>query len=426
MANNLSSNTSTIVLKKFVEKFMDNIIAARTVDTQIFKDEVSPNTGDTVYVKRPIQANSIETAGGDLTSESPDNLISGRAPGTVQNYITGYTSWTSLEQATQLNQLDTFLEPFARKMVTTLEQNLLAFMNNNAGLTVGTGGNAVTKWSDVAAANSLMEAMGVQNPSQWYALIDPFVRQNLADQQKGLFQGGLVTSAWERAMISQDFGGMQALSHNALPSHTNGAYGAGPIQIDGASQEVGYVAVKDTMTQTLSLKGLTATTGTLVAGDQLQIAGVQWLNQQAKTGVTGADGNARTFTCSVVTGGTADGSGDLDVTITPPMIIDATNPQYNNVTGAPADSATVTVISGSTGSTNKPNLFYSKDAFALATVELPKLHSIDSQVINVEGFSIRQHKFSSGIANTQSVRWDLLPVFSVLQPMFAGKMYGNP
>jgi hypothetical protein len=426
MANNLSSNTSTIVLKKFVEKFMDNIIAARTVDTQIFKDEVNPNTGDTVYVKRPIQANSIETAGGDLTSESPDNLISGRAPGTVQKYITGYTSWTSLEQATQLNQLDTFLEPFARNMVTTLEQNLLTFMNNNAGLTVGTGGNAVTKWSDVAAANSLMEAMGVQNPSEWYALIDPFVRQNLADQQKGLFQGGLVTSAWERAMISQDFGGMQALSHNGLPSHTNGAYGAGSITVDGASQASGYVAVKDSMQQTINLAGLTATTGTLKAGDQLQFDTVQWVNQQAKNGITGPDGNARKFTASVVSDATADGSGDITVTITPPIIVDSTNPQYNNVVAGPGDGDGVTVISGTTASTNKPNLFYSKDAFALATVELPKLHSIDSQVINVEGFSIRQHKFSSGIANTQSVRWDLLPVFSVLQPMFAGKMYGNP
>lgn len=426
MANDLSSNVSTITLKKFVEKFMDSLIASRTVDTQIIKDEITPDTGDTVFVKRPTQANSIETAGGDLTSENPDNLIRGRAAATVQNYITGFAEWTSLEQATQLNQLDTFLEPFARKMVTTLEQNLLTFMTNNAGLSVGAGGNVVNKWSDVAAANSLMDAMGVQNPSNWFALIDPFVRQNLADQQKGLFNGGLVTSAWERAQISTDFGGMQAMTHNALPSHTNGVFGAGPITVDGASQAVGYVASKDTMTQTINLTGLTTTTGTLVAGDQLQFDTVQWVNQQAKTGVTGADGNLEPFTATVTVGDTADGSGNVTVTITPPIIVDATNPQYNNVVAGPGDTDAVTVISGATGTTNKPNLFYSKDAFALGTVQLPKLHSIDSSIINVEGFSIREHRFSDGVTNVQRVRWDLLPVFSALNPMMAGKMHGNP
>ena len=163
--NDLSSNVSTITLKKFVKEFMDSLIAVRTVDTQIVKGEINANTGDTVFVKRPTQANSIETSGGDLTSEDPDNLIRGKAAATIQNYITGYAEWTSLEEATELNQLDTFLKPFARKMVTTLEQNLLAFMNLNSGLTVGSGGTVVDQWSDVAAANSLMDAMGVQNPS---------------------------------------------------------------------------------------------------------------------------------------------------------------------------------------------------------------------------------------------------------------------
>lgn len=405
---------------------MDARIAVRTVNTQIVKDEITPDTGDTVYVKRPTQANSIETSDGDLTSETADNLIRGKAPATVQDYITGFASWTSLEQATQLNQLDSFLTPFAEKMVTTLEQNLLAFMNLNSGLATGTGGTVVDQWSDVAAANSLMMAMGVQDPSNWFALLDPFVKQNLSDQQKGLFEGGLVTSAWERAQISKDFGGLQAMTHNALPSHTNGAYGAGPVTVDGASQAVGYVASKDTMTQTINLTGVTATTGTIVAGDVLQFDTVQWVNQQAKTGITGVSGALEPFTATVTVGDTADGNGDVTVTITPPIIVDATNPQYNNVVAGPGDTDGVTVISGATGTTNKPNLFYSKNAFALGTVQLPKLHSIDSSIINVDGFSIREHRFSNGITNTQLVRWDLLPVFAVLDPMQAGHMWGEP
>jgi hypothetical protein len=64
-------------------------------------------------------------------------------------------------------------------------------------------------------------------------------------------------------------------------------------------------------------------------------------------------------------------------------------------------------------------------AFGLGSVELPKLHSIDSSVVNAEGFSIRVHKYSDGDANKQMVRFDLLPSFCVFNPFMMGKLYGR-
>ena len=377
-------------------------------------------------MKRPTQANTISTVDGDLGSSSPDNLIRGKIAATTQNFITGFTEWSILEEAIELNQMDSFLKPYGIKMAVEHEQRLLAFMSLNSGLTVGTGGTAVSKWSDVSAGNTLLESMGAPNSENWFALLAPAVQQNLANVQTALLESNLVKSAWERAMIPSNFGGLQALRHNSLPSFTQGAFGAGPITVDGGSQEVGYVAVKDTMTQTINLTGLTNTTGTFVAGTQLQFDTVQWVNQQSKVGITGGTDALEPFTCTVVVGGTADGSGNVTVTITPPIIVDATNPQYNNVVAGPANSAAVTVISGATGTTNKPNLFYDKDAFAIGTVVLPPMKSLVSSTINVDGFSIRETRFADGIANKQMVRWDLLPVFAVNNPMMAGKMYGTP
>lgn len=426
MTNNLASNVDTRVLKTFVEGFMDSLIVCNTVDRQLFAgkwDEA--DVGSNVYVKRPLQANTIETSGGDLTSESKDNLIVGRAAGTVQNYITAYTGWTSLEEATQLNQLERLLEPFARKMATTLEQNLITFMKNYAGLASGSQGNVINAWSDIAAFGSTLDAVGAMGGKR-YALVDPFVRQNLADVQKGLFSGDLVSTAWEQARIPTDFGGLTALTHNALPMHTAGTATDTGLQVDGASQNSGYVTVKDSMTQTLSLKGA-GNGATITAGTVLEIPSIYYLEQQSKTTATGADGAGLPFTCTVVADATADGTGDIDVTISPPIIVDATNPQYNNVSAAPADSAPVTLKSGENEATSKPALFYCENAFALQTVKLPKLHSIDSQIMTLPelGFSIRQHKFSDGIKNEQSVRWDILPVFASLNPMMAGKGWGR-
>jgi len=51
MANNLTENTSQIVLKKFLDGFMSDIVLAKSIDTQIIEGELDANTGDIVRIK---------------------------------------------------------------------------------------------------------------------------------------------------------------------------------------------------------------------------------------------------------------------------------------------------------------------------------------------------------------------------------------
>ena len=61
----------------------------------------------------------------------------------------------------------------------------------------------------------------------------------------------------------------------------------------------------------------------------------------------------------------------------------------------------------------------------MATVKLPKLYSTDTVATTEDGFSIRVSKYADGDANTQKIRFDLLPAFVTFNPFFAGLGYGS-
>ena len=94
----------------------------------------NPSTGSNVDFKRPHDYNSIRTAGGDISGAAKSDIIAGKATGTVQNYFTVSTSWSNIEEALELDQLDQILAPAARRIVTDLETDLSGYMMKNASL----------------------------------------------------------------------------------------------------------------------------------------------------------------------------------------------------------------------------------------------------------------------------------------------------
>lgn len=76
MPNNLDSNVSQIVLKKFLPGFMSDLVLAKTVDRQLLAGEINSSTGDSVSFKRPHQFSSLRTPTGDISGQNKNNLIS--------------------------------------------------------------------------------------------------------------------------------------------------------------------------------------------------------------------------------------------------------------------------------------------------------------------------------------------------------------
>jgi hypothetical protein len=422
MPNDLSSNVSQIILKKFLPGFMSNLVLCKTVDRQLLAGEINSSTGDSVSFKRPHRYRSTRTATGDITGIAKNAIISGKATGRVSNYITVAAEWTQFEEALKLNQLAEILAPIQEQMVTDLETEMAKFMMQNGALSLGTPGTAITAWSHVAQTASFLKDIGVDRGEN-YAAIDPWSAQNLADKQTTLSADGKVRSAWEDAQLPTNFGGIRALMSNGLASRQQGAFG-GTLTVQ-TTPTVTYTAVKDTYQFTLTLTGATPSiTGFLKAGDQLRFNPSYWLQQQTKQTLY-RNAAAIPFTATVLADANSTAGGAVTVTLSGVPIIDPVNTQYNTVHRAVTAGDSVTVL-GAAGLSTKPSLFYNRYFCGLGTIPLPKLHSIDSSVVTYEGFSIRVHKYSDGDANSQMIRFDMLPAFVCFDPHKGGQFFGNP
>ena len=421
MANNTDSNFTRPLAKGFLKAVQSTRVLTKSINTQLLSGKFNPSSGANVDFKRPHQYNAIETTDGDISGETKSDIISGKATGTVQNYITEATEWSNLEEAVELNELDDILKPMATNAITKLETNLATYMRNNAGLSHGTVGTVADAWSDVQQTGALMNSLGVPMDSPWRYVMNPFTSGALSDAQNGLTAADqLVRTAWEKAQISRDFGGMMAMTSNALTSYTTGA-GADRVGALNADPIVTYVAHKDTMIQTLVVKTVDAALP-VKAGDVVQITGRNRINLDTKELIFDETGSAIPWRATVTADATASG-GIVTLLVAGPAIFEA-NGQYNTVDSAPLENDVVTIL-GSASTVYQPNLFFHEQAFGLGTVKLPKLYSTDTLITSEDGFSVRVSKYSDGDANTQKVRFDILPAFATFNPFFAGTGYGS-
>jgi hypothetical protein len=420
MANNLTSNTMRKLMRTFLKHFESNRVVTKTVDTQLFEGKFTPASGSTVDIKRSHDYITHRTSGGDISGVTKSDILAGKATATVQDYFTAATEWENLEEAIELDQLDQIIAPMARRIVTDLETDFAGFMMKNCGMVQGTPGQAINAWSEVANAGALMASTGVPTDDNWYYLMNPFSQIAMADLQNALTSSdSLVRTAWEKAQISRNFGGLQALTANALNSYTTPAHTDLAGAVDGAPTAT-YVGAKDTMTQSITVDGFTDSL-TVVAGTVVEIPTRFILNQSTRQPALDASG-AKIPWRGVVQADAALTSGAGTIVVSSPAIFESGG-QYNTVEAAIADNDVINILPAASSSF-QPNLFYHPQAFSMASVKLPKLFSTDTTVTTEDGFSIRVSKYADGDANTQKIRFDLLPAYATLNPFFAGHGYG--
>lgn len=428
MANNTDSNITLKVAKGFKPGFEASTVLLNTVDTQTLTNAGlgTPDFGEKVKFKRPMQYRSTKTADGDITGLPKNNLIFGNSFGEVQDFYTVSCEWGIIEEALRLNELEAALKPIAEQLVADIEVDLGTFMIQQSGLTLGTVGSAVTKWSDVSKAGAFLDSIGVPGGERYYTM-NSFSQTNLADTQSGLASGdnNLVTTAWKEAQISNRFGGLRALTSNALSSYQAGAL-AGASGTVSATPISTYTSVKDSYQQQIVLTGLTASTADAVRpGDVIEFTdnGRSYINLKTRRTVMGANGQPIKWRATVVVGGDTDASGNVTVTLSPASIYEAGG-QYNNIS-SPITAGDAFTILGAANTEYQPNLFYHKAAFGVGFVKIPKLHSTDTVMTMKNGVSIRISRYADGDGNKNIVRFDALPAFACFNPLFAGHGWGS-
>jgi len=425
MPNNYQTNINTKLLKAFAKEFESSQVLGKTVSKQLVNDFDASTGRDygAVAMKRPPQYVPQRTADGDLTSSSANPVKVGRVQAEVSNYITVYVENTQVEEALEANQLDELLKPIAMDMTTELESELANYMAKNAALQTGDPDSAISKWSDVAEAGALLKEIGAPSGMS-YGVINNFTETALSDLQTQLGVNNEVGDAWSSAMIKRNFAGLDVLTTNNLPLFTAGNTTSGLTV--GATPSATYASYKDTYRMTITLAGATPTTGTLNAGTVLQFEGSNLINMRNRKTLD-KNGSPVKFTATVLEDATADGSGNIVVNVSGAAIFETLlDGAFNTVDRAITSGDNVTVLNSTPDATYRPEIAYCRDFVGMGSVVLPKLHALDSNVMNFNGNSIRVHRFSDGVGNKNRYRFDLLPTFATFNPAWGVKMGGNP
>lgn len=423
MANNFDSNFTRKVARTFLKPFETERNLSKSVNTQLLTGRFGPDTGDNVDFKRPTDYITQRTSDGDISATTASSIITGKATGTVQDYITVEVDYFEADEAIKMGQLEELLAPAAKRIVTDLEVDFGNYMIKNAGLLAGTYGTAVSSWDHVATAGAVMHSHGVPMDAPWCYAVNPYTQTALASVQRSLGAGsdGNVDTAHERAVISRNFAGMTVKTATALPSITthSGADRAGTL---ASNPDVTYVTHKDSMQQTLAVQAFQANLQ-IRAGEVIQIAGRNRLNLSTRQAVVNDAGANVLFTGVVNQAVTLSGTGTGNVVITGPAIFESAG-QYNTTATAAVSGDVVTLL-GSASTLYQPNLFWHRDAFAIGSVPMKKLYSTDTIMQTSDGLQVRISKGTSIRENKQIVRFDLRPAYATLNPFFAGQGWGS-
>lgn len=421
MANNFDSNVSKKVMRSFLNAFESERVLSKNVNTQMFKGEFDASTDSKVYVKRPTDYRAVETADGDVSAETENDIITGQAFAEAQNVITVFMSVNAVDQALRADQLDTLLAPAAKRLVTKMETNLGKFMLANTGGFTGAAGTAVTSWDHVAEAGAYLQALGVPDDKMWCYGINPFTQRKLASDQRSL--GGETGSmtANRKATIAENFAGMDVKTATTLANYRTGT-GADRAGVVASAPTQTYLAAKDSMTMNLSVSGFQANLA-IKAGETIKITGIYMNNLSTREAMIDDTGTEVEYTATVTADVTLDGTGAGILVVTGPALFEA-NGQYNTITAAIAGGEVVT-LTGAADTIIQPNMAWHPDAFSVVSLPQERLDATDSFGTTEDGIQIRVTRDSDFYKNKNMIRFDLHPAFAVLNPFFAVQSFGR-
>ena len=233
--------------------------------------------------------------------------------------------------------------------------------------------------------------------SRRVAVLSPTMHTNLVNVNSALFNpANAIAKQYREGQFGDEALGIREFykSQNVF-RHVTGTPGGTPV-VNGAGQTGG----------TISVRGMTATTGDFHDGDIIQFAGCRGVNPMSRRST------GRLMDFLVQGDATANGSGVASVNIYPEIILSGAS---QTVDASPADGAAVTMY-GSThsdvdGVTSPQGLIYDPDAYALVFADLEKFEGIwlSERISNKAlGISIRMHKGADVVNDVSPARVDIL------------------
>jgi len=415
MANNFA--TTELVASLIIERLSNKLQKAGMIPRDLEGLYATAEYGDTIKMRRPYYIASTDGAviGGSDTSD----IIDGTVDVVVENRKKTVYNISSSQEALEITdqRIQNMVNASAEELGSQIElsvankgtDRIWNYIDATAGITL----------DDVADAESNMISQGVSLMADLYGCMTPNAARILSKEVSTNFSFpsvARVTDAMDRAKIGQ-YSNVMLMQDQVLATHVSGV-GTGTLLVNGASQNVPYENVAGTFQQTLNIDGATASVvGILEEGDVFNIADVYSINKNTRQ----ATGELQDFVVKETVD--SNGSGQVAVTISPPIIFEADAAAgYNTVSAVPADGAAITLKTGQSA-TRKENLIFAPEAFQLAMVSLPQSQAgVDQYTATIEGLSLRVGKQYDFDNDTLKWRVDAEWAVECVQPYYAHRI----
>ncbi|MDB5439971.1 MAG: hypothetical protein JWM33_2398 [Caulobacteraceae bacterium] len=395
MANTLLSATAVTreALRVLHQKlnFVGSI--TREYDSSFAKD--GAKIGDTLKIRLPneyVVRSGAALAAQDTVETSIDLK--------VQTQKGVDLNFTSADLTLNLDNFsDRIIEPAMARLAANIEADAMS-MYKDVYQQVNNHGAAVTLAKVFDGRKMLVDSLAP--PSGRVANLNSQDNVDLINDVKGLFNAQETISKQYREGYVGRTAGFDFMENTLWPSHTPGTKAGTPL-VNGATQ-TGAALITD---------GWTASTAALKRGDVFTVAGVFKVHPETKA----STGILQQFVATA--DGTADGSGNLTVAISPTIV---TSGASQNVSGSPADNVAITVAG--TGSTaHGVSMAYQKSAFAFATADLVLPKGVDWGAREVfDGVSMRIVRQYDINADKLPCRLDVLYGYKTIRPQLAVRL----
>ena len=400
MANTLL--TIGMISKEALRVLENNLAFTKLVNRQYDEEfgKKGGKIGDTINIRKPVSYVGRRTA-----TLSVENSVESSVALTVATQYGVDMSFSGAELALSLDEFSNrFIVPAVAEISNMIDYDGLQLYKNvyNA---VGTPGTTPATRAVVLAAGTKLDNEAAPTDNR-KLVVNSAAQASLVDALTTLLNP---TKQMSDQYIKGSMGnalGFDFMMDQNVAVHTVGTYGGTPLT-NGVPAQGATTLVTD---------GWTPTTTTLNVGDVFTIANTFAVNPRNKQ----STGQLRQFVVTAAT--TTDGSGNSTISIFPAITSTGAN---KTVSALPADNAAITVLGASATSTPQ-NLAFTRDAFAFATVELPKMPGVENStaISKKLGLAISVTRGTDMVNHRAVTRLDLLGGWACIRPELACRIAG--
>lgn len=409
--------TADIIAKEALMHLDNNLVFAKQVyrgyENEFSKKVNGYEVGETISIRRPTDF-TVRT---NATMATQD-VTEGKVALSVDQRRGVDFEFTSQDLTLKIGELgERVIKPAMIQLANSVD-TFLAGMYASVPNWVGTSTKKIGSYADFAKAPERLDEMAV--PQDRSAVLSPADHWALLGSQTGLFIQDAAKAAYRKGSLGEIGGVDTFMSQNVL-THTAGTRTNGAVDQSITTSTTTYLAVKDSMTQTIHMDGLGAA-GTVKKGDVFTIADVYAVNPVTKAALP----FLKQFV--VVSDVTADSvtTGDADVVVYPALIWTGAFQNVAVKAGVADINDKVVTWQSAAGALDRQNLVFHKNAFALVMVPLVKPPgAVDVSRQSYKGTSVRVIPVYDGTNDISKWRLDILFGGKAIDPRLATRVNGS-